>query len=46
MEQLVKPAVSNNDFTDQLAMQISAARSAALADPDGQTLKATLENAA
>jgi len=27
-------------------MQISAARSAALADPDGQTLKATLENAA
>jgi indolepyruvate ferredoxin oxidoreductase, beta subunit len=46
MEQLVVPAVTNDKFDDQLAADIAAARSAALADPEGKNLMAFLEKIA
>ncbi|MBT5920100.1 MAG: indolepyruvate oxidoreductase subunit beta family protein [Alphaproteobacteria bacterium] len=46
MNQLVVPAVTGDKFTDQLAGDIYAARTAALADPEGKNLMAVLEGMA
>jgi indolepyruvate ferredoxin oxidoreductase, beta subunit len=46
MDQLVVPAVTSDKFDDQLALDISTARSAALADPEGNNLTAFLEKTA
>ena len=46
LDQVVIPAVSAGEITDDLARQIAAVRKAALADPDGKTLASALGTAA
>ena len=46
IDQVVLPAVSAGQISDDLAGQIAAARQAALADPDGKTLANALGKAA